>query len=74
MIDLEAQVLVNIPEWRRKLRMALEQVGWAEAAVRDLQVALGDVKSTQQKHEDELTLVFDKFSVFQEGVLQKCAP
>ena len=54
--------------------MALEQVGWAEAAVRDLQVALGDVKSTQQKHEDELTLVFDKFSVFQEGVLQKCAP
>ena len=63
------QGLENFPEWRGKLRLALDQVGWAEAAVRDLQVALGDANSTQQKHEDELTLIYDKFSEFQEGVL-----
>ena len=67
--DLEAKGLEKLPEWREKLRMALEQVGWAEAAVRDLQVALGDANSTQQKHEDELTLIYDKFYEFQEGVL-----
>ena len=31
---------------------------------------MGDANSTQQKHEDELTLIFDELSVFQEGVLQ----
>ena len=50
--DLEAQGLENFPEWRKKLRMALEQVGWAEAAVRDLQVSLGYANFTQKNHED----------------------
>ena len=67
--DLEAKGLEKLPEWQEKLRMALEQVGWAEAVVRDLQVALGDAKSTQQKQEDELILIYDKFSEFQEEVL-----
>ena len=58
--DLEAQVLENLPEWREKLRMELDQVGWAKAEGRDLQVALGHDNSTQQNHEDELTLIFDK--------------
>ena len=53
-----------------KLREALEQVGWAEAVVKELQVTLGDANFTQNRYEDELTLTFDKFSVFQEGVLQ----
>ena len=50
--------------------MALEQIEWEEAAVKDLQVALGDSNFTKNRHEDELTLIFDKLSVFQEGVLQ----
>ena len=50
--------------------MALEQVGWAEVAAKDIQVASGGANFTQKKHEDELTLVFDKISFFQEGVLQ----
>ena len=50
--------------------MSLEKVGWAETALRDIQVALVDANSKQQKHEDELTLIFDKLSVFQEGFLQ----
>ena len=58
--DLEAQVLENLPVWREKLRMELDQVGWAKAEGRDLQVALGHDNSTQQNHEDELTLIFDK--------------
>ena len=60
----------NLTVWREKLRMSLEKVGWEEAALRDIQVALVDANSTQQKHEDELTFIFDKLSVFQEGVLQ----
>ena len=68
--DLEAQGLEKLPVWREKLRMALKQVGWADAEVRDLQVTLGDANCTQQKYEDELTLIFDKFSVLQEEVLQ----
>ena len=32
---------------------------------------MGDDNFTQNRHEDELTLIFDKLSVFQEGVLQK---
>ena len=51
--DLEAKGLEKLPEWWEKLRMALAQVGWAEAAGRGLQVALGYANSTQQKHEDE---------------------
>ena len=39
-------------------------------AVRELQVALGNSNSTHNRHEDELTLIFDKFSVFPEGVLK----
>ena len=35
-----------------------------------LQVALVYDKSSHNRHEDELTLIFDKFSVFLEGVLQ----
>ena len=69
--DLEAQELENLPEWREKLRMALEEVGGGEASVRDIQVALGDVNYKQQNNEDELKLIFEKFSMFQEGVLQK---
>ena len=34
------------------------------------QAALGDATFTQNSHEDELTLIFDKLYVFQEGVLQ----
>ena len=45
--------------------MELEQVGWAETVVRYLQVVLGDTKCTQKNYEDELTLIFDKLSVFQ---------
>ena len=70
---LETQGLENFPDWREKLRMVLEQLGWADAAVRDLQVALGDANFTQKKHEGKLTLIFDKLSVFQEGILQKFA-
>ena len=68
--DLEAQGLGNFTEWQGKLRMALKQIGWAEAEVSYLQVVLGDAKFTQKNHEYELTLIFDKLSVFQEGVLQ----
>ena len=39
--------------------------------MRDIQVALGDVNYKQQNNEDELKLIFEKFSMFQEGVLQK---
>ena len=45
-VELEAQGLENFPEWRGKLRLALDQVGWAEAAVKELQVALGNSNST----------------------------
>ena len=38
--------------------------------MKELQVTLGDDNFTQNRYEDELTLTFDKFSVFQEGVLQ----
>ena len=69
-VDLEAQELEHFPEWREILRVALEQVGWSEAAVKDLWIVLGDTNVTHIRHEDELTLIFDKFSVFQEGVLQ----
>ena len=31
---------------------------------------MGDANCTQNRHEDELTLIFDKLSVFQEGFLQ----
>ena len=48
----------------------MEQVGWAEAAVKELQVELADATFTQDNQEDELELIFDKLSVFQEGVLQ----
>ena len=69
-VDLEAQGLENFTEWREKLRVALEQVGWSEAAVKDLQVALVNDNFTQNRREDELTSIFDKLAVFQEGVLQ----
>ena len=39
--------------------------------MKELQSASGNVNYTQNRHEDELTLIFDKLSVFQEGVLQK---
>ena len=55
----------NLTVWQEKLRMSLEQVGWSEAALRDIQVALVDANSTQKKHEDELTLILDNLSVFQ---------
>ena len=45
--------------------MELEQVVWEEAAVKDIQIALGVDNFTQKKHDDELTLIFDKLSVFQ---------
>ena len=70
-VDLEAQELENFPEWRENLRVSLEKIGWEEAAAKDLQVKLGVDKSTQNRHADDLTLIFDKLSVFQEGVLQK---
>ena len=38
--------------------------------VKDLQVSLGNTNSTQNMHEYELAIVFDKLSVFQEGILQ----
>ena len=34
------------------------------------QAALGDATFTQNSHEDEFTLIFDKLYVFREGVLQ----
>ena len=68
-VELEAQGLENFPEWREKLRVALEQVGWVEAEVKGLQVAFGDANVTQNRHEDELKLIFDKLSMFQEGFL-----
>ena len=49
--------------------MALEQVGWEEAELKGLQAALVNVNSTQNRHDDELTSIFVKFSLFQEGVL-----
>ena len=39
--------------------------------MKELHSASGNVNYTQNRHEDELTLIFDKLSVFQEGVLQK---
>ena len=36
------------------MRVELEQVGWAEAAIKYLQVALGDANATQNRYEDEL--------------------
>ena len=48
----------------------MDQVDWAEAAVKYLQVALGGANFTQIKHEDEFTMIFDQLSVLQEGVLQ----
>ena len=59
----------QFPECREKLRVEMEQVGWAETEVKDLQVALGDANVTNNRHEDELKLIFDKLSVFQEGVI-----
>ena len=38
--------------------------------MRDLQITLVYSNSKQQNNENELTLIFDKLSVFQEGVLQ----
>ena len=38
--------------------------------MRYLQVTLVDANCTHQKHEDELTIIFDKLSVLQEGVLR----
>ena len=55
----------------RKLRVALDQVGWSEEEVKYLWVALVNANCTKNRHEDELTLTFDKFSLFQEGVLRK---
>ena len=55
-VDLEEQGLENVPGWQEELRVALEQLGWSEAAVKDLQVALGDDNFIQDRHEDELTL------------------
>ena len=37
--------------------------------MKDPQVALGDTNVKQNMHEDKLTLIFDKFSLFQEEVL-----
>ena len=37
--------------------MALEQVGWEEAELKGLQAALVNVNSTQNRHDDELTLM-----------------
>ena len=71
MVDLEAQGLGNFPEWREKLRMALEKVSWVEAAVKDVKVALGDTNFLQKKHEDEITSIFDTSSMIQEGFLQR---
>ena len=68
-VELEAQGLEQFPECREKLRVELEQVGWEETEVKDLQVALGDANVTNSRHEDELKLIFDKLSVFQEGVI-----
>ena len=70
-VDLEAQGLEKCTEWREKLRSEMEQVGWAEAAVKELQAALGYANFTHNSNKDELKLNFDKFSVFQEGFLQK---
>ena len=36
----------------------------------ETQAVLGDATFTQNSHEDELTLIFDKLYVFREGVLQ----
>ena len=60
----------NFDEWQEKIRLVLEQVGWSEAAVKDLRFALVDANFTHNRHVDELTLIFDHISVFQEGVLQ----
>ena len=49
--------------------MALEEVGCREAAMKDIQVALGDTNVSKNRHAYELTLIFDKLSVFQEGVI-----
>ena len=43
----------------------MEKVGWAEAAVKDLQVVLENDNSTHNRHEDELTFFFDKLFLFQ---------
>ena len=51
-------------------RIELEQVGRTEVVARVIQVAMFDAKFSQKKHENELTFVFDKLSMFQEGVLQ----
>ena len=53
-VDLEAQGLEYFPKWQEKLRVALEQVGWEEAAIKYLQVALVDANVTQNRYEDEL--------------------
>ena len=39
--------------------------------MKDLQISLGDTNVTHNRHEDELTLIFNKLSMFQEGVLYK---
>ena len=52
-VYLKAQVLENFLEWQERLKMALEQVVWAEAVVKDTTVALGDANFTQKNHEDE---------------------
>ena len=38
--------------------------------MKEIQVVLEDATFTKNRHKKELTLIFDKFSVFQEGVLQ----
>ena len=68
-VDLEAQGLEKFPEWQGKLKVSLEQVGQAEVDTKDLKAALGDANSTQNRYEDELTLIFDKLSVLQEGFI-----
>ena len=46
-------------ESREKMRVALEQVRCIEAAVKEIKVALGDTNITQNRHEDEFTLIFE---------------
>ena len=38
--------------------------------MKEIQVVLEDATFTKNRHKEELTLIFYKFSVFQEGVLQ----
>ena len=38
--------------------------------MKEIQVVLEDATFTKNRHKKELTLIFDKFSIFQEGILQ----